>query len=132
MVLQAQTDFVDSDPYAAFVRTDDLSPNFHFEAASMLIIGDRVALALESLLKKVPWKVQISNSNNIIVPGEKSNNNNDEEEVVRMLNTVQQQEEKEPNTMNNNNNNEDEVTTPTTTTASQTFVTTSVPRSRPS
>lgn len=49
MVIQAQQDFCDSDARAQFVPTDDLSLFFHFNAASMLIIGDRVARALESL-----------------------------------------------------------------------------------
>lgn len=49
-VMAAQQEFVDNDPYAAIVEThEDLSSFYHFEAAAQLVIGDRVARALESL-----------------------------------------------------------------------------------
>ena len=49
-VMQAQQKFVDNDPYAAIVEThQDLSAFYHFESAAQLVIGDRVARALESL-----------------------------------------------------------------------------------
>jgi hypothetical protein len=49
-VANAQTKFVKEDKYARIVNTSDLSGFFHYDSASQLIIGERVALAVKSLL----------------------------------------------------------------------------------
>lgn len=52
-VIQAQMDFVANDENAAFVTTSDLSCHFHYDEASQLIIGERVALAMQGLLPNI-------------------------------------------------------------------------------
>jgi hypothetical protein len=49
-LLEAQQMFVDKDPNAALVITKDLSHYYHYEAAAQLIIGERVAKALMTLI----------------------------------------------------------------------------------
>lgn len=50
VVMQAQRDFVANDGMAVLVPTDDLSCHFHYDEASQLIIGERVAKALQGML----------------------------------------------------------------------------------
>jgi len=69
-VLQAQINFCQDDTHAALVSTDDLSDNYHLEAAAMLIIGDRVARALESL-------------NNVGASSRERNDEKSDEKLVR-------------------------------------------------
>jgi len=54
LVLRAQQDFCNDDSNnAIFVSThEDLSHNYHYEAASMLILGDRIAQALSTLFSR--------------------------------------------------------------------------------
>jgi hypothetical protein len=49
-VANAQTKLVKEDKYARIVTTSDLSGFYHYDSASQLIIGERVALAVKSLL----------------------------------------------------------------------------------
>jgi Carbohydrate esterase, sialic acid-specific acetylesterase len=49
-VANAQTAWVKADKNARIVNTADLSGFFHYDSASQLIIGERVALAVKSLL----------------------------------------------------------------------------------
>ena len=50
IVAQAQRDFVEAAANAVLVKTDDLSCFYHFDDASQLVIGDRIAEALKPLL----------------------------------------------------------------------------------
>jgi hypothetical protein len=49
-VADAQTKVVKEDKYARIVNTADLSGFYHYDSASQLIIGERVSLAVKSLL----------------------------------------------------------------------------------
>jgi hypothetical protein len=49
-VAAAQTSVVKADKYARIVNTADLSGFYHYDPAAQLIIGERVALAVKSLL----------------------------------------------------------------------------------
>lgn len=49
-VSAAQTAVVNADKYTRIVNTADLSAFFHYDAAAQLIIGERVSLAVQSLL----------------------------------------------------------------------------------
>jgi Carbohydrate esterase, sialic acid-specific acetylesterase/Immunoglobulin I-set domain len=49
-VANAQTAVVNADKYARIVNTADLSGYYHYDSAAQLIIGERVALAVKSLL----------------------------------------------------------------------------------
>ncbi len=53
-VAAAQTKVVSEDKYARIVNTADLSGFYHYDPASQLIIGERVALAVKSLLAAAP------------------------------------------------------------------------------
>jgi Carbohydrate esterase, sialic acid-specific acetylesterase/Immunoglobulin I-set domain len=53
-VADAQTKVVKEDKYAQIVNTADLSGFFHYDPAAQLIIGERVALAVKSLLAAAP------------------------------------------------------------------------------
>ena len=53
-VSNAQTAVVEADKYARIVKTDDLSGFFHYDPAAQLIIGERVSLAVKSLLAAAP------------------------------------------------------------------------------
>lgn len=54
VVATAQTAVVSADKYASIVNTADLSGFFHYDPAAQLIIGERVALAVQSLLAEAP------------------------------------------------------------------------------
>ena len=54
VVSTAQTEMVNEDKYARIVKTDDLSQFFHYDPAAQLIIGERVSLAVKSLLAATP------------------------------------------------------------------------------
>ena len=54
VVSTAQTEMVNEDKYARIVKTDDLSGFFHYDPAAQLIIGERVSLAVKSLLAGAP------------------------------------------------------------------------------
>ncbi len=49
-VAAAQTAVVNADKYARLVNTSDLSGFYHYDSASKLIIGDRIAQAVKALL----------------------------------------------------------------------------------
>lgn len=49
-IAAAQTKVVGEDKYARIVNTSDLSGFYHYDPAAQLIIGERVALAVQSLL----------------------------------------------------------------------------------
>jgi hypothetical protein len=51
VVARAQASVAASDAFASIVWTDDLGTFYHYDASSQLIIGDRVARALEGLWK---------------------------------------------------------------------------------
>ncbi len=53
-VAAAQTAVVKADPNARIVNTADLSGYFHYDSAAQLIIGERVSLAVKSLLAAAP------------------------------------------------------------------------------
>jgi hypothetical protein len=53
-VAKAQQDFVNSTDNAVLVQTDDLSCLIHYDNASQLIIGYRIAEALKLFLMFVP------------------------------------------------------------------------------
>ena len=53
-VAAAQTKVVKEDKYARIVNTADLSGFFHYDPAAQLIIGERVSLAVKSLLAAAP------------------------------------------------------------------------------
>lgn len=53
-VSAAQTAVVNADNYARIVNTADLSAFYHYDAAAQLIIGERVSLAVQSLLAAEP------------------------------------------------------------------------------
>ena len=46
----AQTEMVNEDKFARIVKTDDLSGFFHYDPAAQFVIGERVWLAVKSLL----------------------------------------------------------------------------------
>jgi hypothetical protein len=46
IIAKAQATFVEGDENAALVKTDDVSCHYHYDDASQLIIGERVAEAL--------------------------------------------------------------------------------------
>ena len=48
-IAAAQTSVVKADKYARIVTTSDLSGFYHYDSAAQLIIGERVALAVQSL-----------------------------------------------------------------------------------
>ena len=50
IVIQAQVDFVDSTDNAVLVQTDDLSCFYHYDDASQLVIGYRIAEAVKPFL----------------------------------------------------------------------------------
>ncbi|KAL7533881.1 hypothetical protein ACHAWF_004652 [Thalassiosira exigua] len=50
-VKAAQKQFARNDPRAALVRTEDLSPFYHFDAASFLVMGRRIARAYEEVAR---------------------------------------------------------------------------------
>ena len=50
----AQTAWVSEDKYARIVNTTDLSGFYHYDPAAQLIIGERVSLAVKSLLAAAP------------------------------------------------------------------------------
>jgi hypothetical protein len=54
IVAAAQTAVVNADKYARIVNTSDLSGFYHYDPAAQLIIGERVALAVQSLLAAAP------------------------------------------------------------------------------
>ena len=49
IVAAAQTSVVNADKYTRIVTTSDLSKFYHYDPAAQLIIGERVALAVQSL-----------------------------------------------------------------------------------
>ena len=53
-VADAQTKVVKEDQFARIVTTSDLSGFYHYDPAAQLIIGDRVAQAVQSLLVAAP------------------------------------------------------------------------------
>ena len=53
-VSSAQTAWVNADKYARIVNTADLNGYFHYDPAAQLIIGERVYLAVQSLLAAAP------------------------------------------------------------------------------
>ena len=53
-VSNAQTAVVKADKYARIVNTADLNGFYHYDPAAQLIIGERVALAVQSLLAAAP------------------------------------------------------------------------------
>ena len=53
-VAAAQKAVVDADRYARLVNTSDLSKFYHYDPAAQLIIGDRVAQAVQALLVATP------------------------------------------------------------------------------
>lgn len=53
-VADAQTAVVKADKYARIVNTSDLNGFYHYDPASQLIIGERVSLAVKSLLDAAP------------------------------------------------------------------------------
>lgn len=53
-VSSAQSAVVSADKYARLVTTSDLSGIYHYESASKLIIGDRIAQAVKALLAAAP------------------------------------------------------------------------------
>ncbi len=53
-VADAQTAVVKADKYARIVNTSDLNGFYHYDPASQLIIGERVSLAVKSLLAAAP------------------------------------------------------------------------------
>jgi hypothetical protein len=53
-VAAAQSSVVTADKYARLVNTSDLSGFYHYDSASKLIIGDRVAQAVKALLAAAP------------------------------------------------------------------------------
>jgi hypothetical protein len=53
-VADAQTAVVKADKYARIVSTSDLNGFYHYDSASQLIIGERVALAVKALLAAAP------------------------------------------------------------------------------
>ena len=53
-VSAAQSAVVSADKYARLVTTSDLSGFYHYESASKLIIGDRIAQAVKALLAAAP------------------------------------------------------------------------------
>ncbi len=54
IVANAQTAIVKADPYARIVNTADLNGFFHYDPAAQLIIGERVSLAVKSLMDAAP------------------------------------------------------------------------------
>ena len=54
VVSTAQTEMVNEDKYARIVKTDDLSGFYHYDPAAQFIIGERVSLAVKSLLAAAP------------------------------------------------------------------------------
>ena len=50
-IAAAQTKVVNEDKYARIVNTADLSGFYHYDPAAQLVIGERVFLAVQSLLK---------------------------------------------------------------------------------
>ena len=53
-VAAAQSAVVNADKYAKLVNTADLSGFYHYDSASKLIIGDRIAQAVKALLAAAP------------------------------------------------------------------------------
>jgi hypothetical protein len=53
-VSNAQTAVVKADKYARIVNTADLNGFYHYDPAAQLIIGERIALAEQSLLAAAP------------------------------------------------------------------------------
>ena len=53
-VSAAQTAVVNADKYARIVNTADLSAFYHYDAAAQLIIGERVSVAVKSLMDAAP------------------------------------------------------------------------------
>lgn len=53
-VATAQTNVVNADKHARIVTTSDLSGYYHYDSASQLIMGERVSLAVKSLLAAAP------------------------------------------------------------------------------
>jgi Carbohydrate esterase, sialic acid-specific acetylesterase/Immunoglobulin I-set domain len=53
-VAAAQSSVVSADKYTRLVTTSDLSGFYHYESASKLIIGDRIAQAVKALLASAP------------------------------------------------------------------------------
>lgn len=53
-VATAQSSVVSADKYARLVNTSDLSGFYHYDSASKLIIGDRIATAVKALLAAAP------------------------------------------------------------------------------
>lgn len=53
-VARAQSEFCASEPSCILVETSDLSQFYHYEAAALLIIGERIARALDELLPPPP------------------------------------------------------------------------------
>ncbi len=53
-VANAQTAVVKADKYARLVTTSDLNGFYHYDPAAQLIIGERVSLAVKSLLAAAP------------------------------------------------------------------------------
>ncbi|KAL7491834.1 hypothetical protein ACHAWT_001093 [Skeletonema menzelii] len=53
IVRDAQARFCDEDPRAVLVKTDDLARNYHYDAASFLISGNRIAHAYQEALRGV-------------------------------------------------------------------------------
>ena len=54
IVSDAQTAVVNADKYARIVNTADLNGFYHYDPAAQLIIGERVSLAVQSLLAAAP------------------------------------------------------------------------------
>ena len=54
IVANAQTAIVKADPYARIVNTADLNGFYHYDPAAQLIIGERVSLAVKSLMDAAP------------------------------------------------------------------------------
>jgi len=50
VVYQAQADYLREDDYAGGIPTDDLSSFYHYDAASLLILGHRVATTLQLMM----------------------------------------------------------------------------------
>lgn len=51
VIVNAQNAVVNNDPNAVLVKTDDLSVFYHYDCASLLVMGDRICQALEPMLE---------------------------------------------------------------------------------
>ena len=70
-VRDAQAEYCSNDPRSQLVSTDDLSRNFHYDAASFLVSGNRIAKAYQDALK-----------GEVVCPEETSQQQLQQEEVI--------------------------------------------------